>query len=307
MKNLLLTLSIFIASFANAQNVDGYWYGTANVSGGINASNYLVELIVKQNSNSVNAVLNYYFKNTYRSVHVNGNYNPTTREITLNNIPVTYFGSTTTFEVDCMMDFRGILRTSKVESDLSGQFVTRKAYVNTCPDMNFGLKLNKEAGNHDSILLAIKNFKETYQVWRPSANDTLVASTVIQRPVVNYVIANQFKERENFIAEEIEVDADSVLVDFYDNGEVDGDSISVFYNNQLLAFNRRLSTKAIHFSLRLDSTKVFNDLTMFADNLGSLPPNTALMIVYDGKKRYEVRLSSNLQKNATVRIKRKKK
>ena len=84
-------------------------------------------------------------------------------------------------------------------------------------------------------------------------------------------------------------------------------SISVFYNNQLLAFNRRLSTKAIHFSLGLDSTKEVNELTMFADNLGSLPPNTALMLVYDGKKRYEIRLSSNLQKNATVRIKRKKK
>jgi hypothetical protein len=49
-----------------------------------------------------------------------------------------------------------------------------------------------------------------------------------------------------------------------------------------------------------------NELTMFADNLGSIPPNTALMLIYDGKKRYEVRLSSSLEKNATVRIRRKK-
>jgi hypothetical protein len=45
---------------------------------------------------------------------------------------------------------------------------------------------------------------------------------------------------------------------------------------------------------------------MFADNLGSIPPNTALMIVNDGKKRYELRLTSNLEKSATIRIKKKK-
>jgi hypothetical protein len=46
---------------------------------------------------------------------------------------------------------------------------------------------------------------------------------------------------------------------------------------------------------------------MFADNLGSIPPNTALMIVNDGRKQYDIRLTSNLQKNATIRIRRKTK
>ena len=45
---------------------------------------------------------------------------------------------------------------------------------------------------------------------------------------------------------------------------------------------------------------------MFADNLGSIPPNTALMIISDGVKEHEVRLSSSFEKNATIRIKRKK-
>jgi hypothetical protein len=45
---------------------------------------------------------------------------------------------------------------------------------------------------------------------------------------------------------------------------------------------------------------------MFADNLGSIPPNTALMIVSDGVKEHQIRLSSSLDKNATIRIKRKK-
>ncbi|MBS1608629.1 MAG: hypothetical protein JSS70_07700, partial [Bacteroidetes bacterium] len=143
------------------------------------------------------------------------------------------------------------------------------------------------------------------QVWKPTANDTLEAVNVVQRKVVNYVIENQFKQRENVVAEEITVNSDSLKVDFYDNGEVDGDSISVFFNNDLLAFNRKISTRAVHFDLVLDSTKEINELTMFADNLGTIPPNTALMLVSDGKKRYELRLSSNLEKNATIKIRRK--
>jgi hypothetical protein len=44
---------------------------------------------------------------------------------------------------------------------------------------------------------------------------------------------------------------------------------------------------------------------MFAENLGKFPPNTALMIFFDGEKRHEVYLSSSLTQNATVRIRRK--
>ncbi|HET9430206.1 MAG TPA: hypothetical protein VFO70_03465, partial [Chitinophagaceae bacterium] len=130
---------------------------------------------------------------------------------------------------------------------------------------------------------------------------------IVQRKVVNYVIENQYKERENVIIQEIEVEDDSLQVDFYDNGEVDGDSISIFYNSQLVAFNRILSTRAVHFELVLDSTRETSEVTMFADNLGSIPPNTALMMVNDGVNRYELRLSSSLEKNATIRIRRKRK
>ncbi|MEJ7912132.1 MAG: hypothetical protein WKF70_03175, partial [Chitinophagaceae bacterium] len=184
-------------------------------------------------------------------------------------------------------------------------FQSKPAYQNTCPEIAFNLQLNKGAGNQDSVLKALRLFKETYQVWTPSATDTLVAATVLQRPVVNYVVASQYKERAKDIIDEIEVDTDSLLVDFYDNGEVDGDSISIFYNDRLLASSQKLSAKSIRLQIMLDSAKQYNELTMFADNLGSIPPNTALMLIYDGRKRYEIRMSSTLNKNATLRIKKK--
>ncbi len=307
MKKFLLPFLFFLTLNVSAQNIVGYWYGTANIAGKSSTNNYMIELIVKQNQSSVQAIMNCYFKNTFRSVKLNGNYNNIKRELTLLNIPMPYFASTERVQVDCEMDFMASHRVAKAGANLTGRFFGKGDYKYTCPDIVFDLKLNTDAGNQDSVLLALRNFKETYQLWTPSATDTLVQATVIQRKIENPVIAQQFQQRETTVQKEIEVSSDSVQVDFYDNGEIDGDSISVFFNNQLLGANLLLSTRSIHMNIKLDTTKEFNELAMFANNLGSIPPNTALMLVSDGKNRYEVRLSSNPDKTGAVRIKRKKK
>ncbi|TXJ26372.1 MAG: hypothetical protein E6Q24_12180 [Chitinophagaceae bacterium] len=307
MKKLFLLIAVFFAVQGYGQSVFGYWYGYGNVKIKSSASNYLVEMILQPEKGYVKGVLNYYFKNTYRSVQVKGNYNASTRELNLYNIPVTYFGSNSNMEIDCIMNLRASLRAAKAGSNLVGAFVGLPENRYTCFDINFNLSLNEDASQKDSVLRAIREYKETYQVWTPSASDTLQAVTIQQRKVVNYVVEDEFKKRESVLASEIEVNSDSIKVDFYDNGEIDGDSISVFFNNQLLAFSQRLSTRSIHFNLALDTTKEVNELSMFADNLGSIPPNTALMIVSDGEKQYEIRLSSSLEKNATIRIRRKRK
>jgi type IV secretory pathway VirB9-like protein len=41
---------------------------------------------------------------------------------------------------------------------------------------------------------------------------------------------------------------------------------------------------------------------MYADNLGRIPPNTALMVVTAGKNRYELRVISSEQKSAVVKF-----
>lgn len=306
MKKLLLFLLLTASLGAGAQNVVGYWYGTASVVNASATNNYLIEIIVKQNKSTVQAILNYYFRNTFRSIQVNGNYNTQTREFALFNIPVPYFGSNNKMEVDCPMDLVATHRVAKAGSNLTGRFTGREGYRHTCPDIAFDLKLNTDAGNQDSVLTALKNFKETYQLWTPSATDTLVAATVIQRPIENIVVKNEFRERAVEVQNEIEVAADSIQVDFYDNGEVDGDSISVFFNDKLLGANLKLSTRSVHLDIKLDPEQEVNTLAMFANNLGSIPPNTALMLVYDGKKRYEVRLSSSLDKSGAIRIRKKK-
>jgi hypothetical protein len=45
-----------------------------------------------------------------------------------------------------------------------------------------------------------------------------------------------------------------------------------------------------------------HELIMIANNLGSIPPNTSLMVTTTKSKRYEVFISSSEQKNAKVII-----
>lgn len=111
----------------------------------------------------------------------------------------------------------------------------------------------------------------------------------------------KFEKRENAVLKTVVVENATVKIELYDNGEVDGDSVSIFYNGKVLLAHKMLSTKAITLEIPVNSDEV-NELVMYADNLGTIPPNTALMIVYDGTKRYEVRITSDLKQSGTIRF-----
>ncbi|MDP4284138.1 MAG: hypothetical protein Q8891_06920 [Bacteroidota bacterium] len=110
----------------------------------------------------------------------------------------------------------------------------------------------------------------------------------------------KFEPRRKNIIKTITIEQPTFHLDFYDNGEIDGDSISVFYNGKVVLSHKRLSDKPISLTLTLDKDAKENIVTMYADNLGTLPPNTALMVVTDGNKRYEVRIESDLGKSGSV-------
>lgn len=119
-------------------------------------------------------------------------------------------------------------------------------------------------------------------------------------------IAESFSKRKEVVTKTLDVESDSVRISFYDNGEIDGDSISVFVNKNIVLSHQELASKALTMYLHLDSAMDVNEVSMFAENLGKYPPNTALMVVTDGKNRYEVFMSSSLTENATIQIRRKK-
>lgn len=134
----------------------------------------------------------------------------------------------------------------------------------------------------------------------PALKDTVVKIPETKKPDIVFRPSVKFEPRRKDILKTISIYNETFRVDFYDNGEIDGDSITVFYNGKIVLFHKMLSTKAITLNLALDEDVTNNIITMYADNLGSIPPNTALMIVTDGDKRYEVRIESDTEKSGSV-------
>ncbi len=122
------------------------------------------------------------------------------------------------------------------------------------------------------------------------------------QPAEVKAIDPKYQKRNNEVIKTIEIDNIDFTVDLYDNGEIDGDSVSLFFNGSLILSHKRLSDKALRLKLNVDKSRDVNELIMYAENLGTIPPNTALMVVNDGDNRYEVRISSDLQKSGVIRF-----
>jgi hypothetical protein len=102
---------------------------------------------------------------------------------------------------------------------------------------------------------------------------------------------NQVNIRKNDTLHRISMpEVDSFFVHFYDNAVYDGDSISVFVNDELLVYKMELSQKPIELVLSKELGKIIV-IRMLAENLGTIPPNTAVMVIrsQEGIKSYPMR------------------
>jgi hypothetical protein len=116
------------------------------------------------------------------------------------------------------------------------------------------------------------------------------------------IVLHRIIESEFAHIQEIRVDTGTLRLDFYDNAQIDGDSITVTVNNQVAVSHQRLGLQPISVNIKVDLDHPEQEVTMIAENLGTIPPNTALLIVTAGNKRYQLFLASNGKKNAQVRF-----
>ena len=100
--------------------------------------------------------------------------------------------------------------------------------------------------------------------------------------------------------------SDSLRLTLYDNGEVDGDTVSVIMNGVVIMPKVGLSTNAVNKTIDTREAGDSIQIVMYAETLGSLPPNTGLLIVYDGGDRYEIRFSGDMQKSSGIVFRRRK-
>jgi len=139
--------------------------------------------------------------------------------------------------------------------------------------------------------------KSTINTESKEINEPSVTVSTIQSPVPLVI-----RTRDNPLVRQIQLPAGELKIDLYDNGEIDGDTVTIYHNNELVVSKARISQKPVTIRIKLDAAHPHHELIMVADNLGSIPPNTSLMIVTARDKRYEVFISSTEQKNAKVNI-----
>lgn len=116
------------------------------------------------------------------------------------------------------------------------------------------------------------------------------------------IILTRIKESAFKDIPEIKVDTGLIRLDFYDNAEIDGDSITVKVNNQVVLTHQRLTATALTTFVYVDTLQPFHEIEMIAENLGSIPPNTAVLVITAGEKMHRLSLSSAEEKIAKVRI-----
>ena len=262
----IFTAFLFSFATANAQDINGIWKGRLVMEPGGCFPVYNMELQIQVSGTKVKGV-SYHFSDTTNYVRESfeGTYSKDSNTISIAELGVTTFH----IPADCVPCIK-----------------------------KYSLSFHK-GGNEEQLRGS----------WSGKTMDNKMncpPGTI----VLNRVIKSEFKpnlpksltEKEAELVREIKVDTGTIRIDFYDNGVIDGDTISVYVNNMPVVSNRMLTAKPITAYIKIDLKRTLQEVVMVGENLGTIPPNTALMIINANEKRYQLYLTSNEKKNAMVRF-----
>ena len=107
------------------------------------------------------------------------------------------------------------------------------------------------------------------------------------------------QKRDIEVQKAITVDAKILKLAVWDNERVDGDKISLSLNGRWILRNYEIVKEKNLFVIELIPNQV-NQLVFFAENLGTIPPNTsAINIQYEGYNKTHI-MRSNLDKSGSI-------
>ena len=107
------------------------------------------------------------------------------------------------------------------------------------------------------------------------------------------------QKRDIEVQKVITVGAKILKIAVWDNERVDGDKISLSLNGRWILRNYEIVKEKNNFEIELIPNQV-NQLVFFAENLGTIPPNTsAINIQYEGYDKTHI-MRSNLDKSGSI-------
>jgi hypothetical protein len=275
--SLFIITLIVASSTLQAQNLTGIWRGKRTQVAGGCFPEYWLELHVyysKDNSIMGNAY-NYYDKERFTKINFTGRYNPQTKRLVIIESAVVQYNVPANC-IPCIKTYDLNWAPGTEKQTLDGDWKGHEMGNNSiCPPGKIHL---------DKELISVFPV-DVFQ------NDTLA----------NLQKALTLQNREKELVKTIDIDTSEIKIELYDNAEIDGDTVTVFLNNTLLIYKKRLTDKPLTMNFTAFPNMDY-EFMMYADNLGRIPPNTSLMIITAGTRRYELRISSSEQKSAVVRF-----
>ncbi len=204
---------------------------------------------------------------------------------------------------------------------------------NTIPKTNTSTQLKSPAPTSINSPVTVKKDEATITSLTPINNNTVLANTPVSKVadpvVINISTATKDSDsrkpnndaksesltgnnnpgnnndetlpwvllgRENKLIKRLTTSSKKITLDLYDNGTIDNDTIIIYDNNKVIANLKRLSYKAIH--VELEFTTGQHDIIIVAHNMGSIPPNTALVVLNDANNRQEFFITTTNKVNA---------
>jgi hypothetical protein len=148
------------------------------------------------------------------------------------------------------------------------------------------------------------NIVEEKKIAETSTTKPAIVADIPKAETITAAVA--VKERKTIANQIVTFKSDSLQLALYDNGEVDGDTVSVLLNGEIIIAKQGLKTTAVRKTIYISPETDEITMVLYAENLGKYPPNTGLLMIYDGDDRYQVRFSADLQQNAGIVFRRKK-
>jgi hypothetical protein len=219
----------------------------------------------------------------------------------------TFSTRTIDFRSTDQTSFKGIIRLQKKNNFTQTKLISKLGEMNLLNSLSFMQPKIKEK----EITTAPIKISRPLQV---KQKETTTTKSIVQKekeklPVKPTVTstATDLAKRKTEIIRSVFFKSDSLVINLYDNGQIDGDTVSVVLNGKVIIAKQGLTAKAITTTIYM--TPDLGDsleLIMYAENLGLIPPNTGLLTLVDGDDRYDIRFSGDFQKNSAIILKKRR-
>ncbi len=171
-------------------------------------------------------------------------------------------------------------------------------FINNPEDERY---LNSPDGQQElarAITNAVKKYKEQIEGLSSASgagnSENNTKTTTDETPTPTAISSRPVKDKKV-----IELKNNTIKIEILDDAEIDNDIVSVYFNKQMVVNKRALTAKAQQFVITMDPSKQ-NELVFFAETLGSIAPNTAYIVIYDGNEKKELKLSADFKNNASI-------